>query len=256
MIGFLQGCLLRIVAEESNHSRHAAVAAHEVRRRHLSASVPGKPTTSKPYAEVNDPLPPPMFDDNWANKTEHCIFGDDFKAITTASKVKLARVALNLLSANTLEMQDWAWVNEGRPTTAAKWGFVSMTPGSVLNITVWLLLHGVHISERTTCGVDMATAVQVPVQAHERSTAQSVVLGVGLLDSYEHMGTAVVQCQAGCTCSTATFNTANPDRVSMIYWKPVSVVMHQTSSFCHLQVTNSMDTESGEHKLKVRKDLL
>lgn len=40
---------------------------------------------------------------------------------------------------------------------------------------------------------------------------ESVVVGVSLLTSYEHMGMLNVACKEGCTCNGTSFDTCNPN---------------------------------------------
>ena len=46
-------------------------------------------------------------------------------------------------------------------------------------------------------------------------TQRQLVVGLGLLMSYEHMGYALVACLEGCTCPPKEFNLLHTFRISM-----------------------------------------
>lgn len=50
----------------------------------------------------------------------------------------------------------------------------------------------------------------------------SMVVGVSLLTSYEHMGTLEVACYKGCTCNSSVFDACNPNMA----WSEVRWAFH------------------------------
>ena len=57
--------------------------------------------------------------------------------------------------------------------------------------------------------------VQVPLEGMDFGAQRQLVIGLGLLMSYEHMGYALVACLEGCTCPPKEFNLLHTFRISM-----------------------------------------
>ena len=108
---------------------------------------------------------------------------------------------------------------------ANKPGWISHTPGSVL-----LLNPKVYFPHRG-----------------ERSEA---IVSVSFLTSYEHMGTAVLDCSVGCTCSPLSINAHNPEiRVSVQH--SVDIPVQLRGRLCCIAITVCNETTSMEHKFKL-----
>lgn len=71
-------------------------------------------------------------------------------------------------------------MNEGKPGGSPKWGFVSTLPGSRLEVD--MPLQGLVMRKN------------------------NFVVGLGFLMSYVHMGMAIAECVAGCTCQPHEFS--------------------------------------------------
>lgn len=134
-----------------------------------------------------------------------CIVGEDFPAVVVQSK-------------------DWQWVNEG---TAAKpkWGFVSWKVGASLVVKVDTRAAlvtdltprnsssvSISRSSRSVAGPSKAGgAVQQlstgTSQSSEATTAagaspHDMIIWVGYLRSWRHMGSATISCIQGCDCTS------------------------------------------------------
>ena len=75
-----------------------------------------------------------------------------------------------------------------------------------------------------------------------------VLLALGYLTSYEHMGAFSVACVSGCACTGLRNVSATLDWHASIY-KFVYFAASQ-SAHCRLNITSLRNTLSGEHKVK------
>ena len=75
-----------------------------------------------------------------------------------------------------------------------------------------------------------------------------ILLALGYLTSYEHMGAFSVACVSGCTCEGLRNVSASLDWRASIY-KFIYFSASQ-SAHCRLKITSLRDTTSGEHKVK------
>ena len=55
-----------------------------------------------------------------------------------------------------------------------------------------------------------------------KNLEDSMVVGVSLLTSYEHMGTLEMACYKGCTCNSSIYDTCNPNMA----WSEVRWAFH------------------------------
>lgn len=74
-------------------------------------------------------------------------------------------------------------------------------------------------------------------------------MGLGMLLSYEQTGFANVSCIEGCTCRTVRLDLRHENRVSMTFWKSLSVT--PAGSSCLLEIVNT-STDQARLKVKVR----
>ena len=68
LIGYLQDIALHVLAHAGGSSGKDASSPHE-------------------RSEVQEALPPPMFENNWETHASHCRMDDDFKALVSDAKV-------------------------------------------------------------------------------------------------------------------------------------------------------------------------
>ena len=69
-----------------------------------------------------------------------------------------------------------------------------------------------------------------------KNLEDSMVVGVSLLTSYEHMGTLEMACYKGCTCNSSIFDTCNPNMAwSEVRWAfhPVKVSYASSEGFSY-----------------------
>ena len=76
----------------------------------------------------------------------------------------------------------------------------------------------------------------------------NVVMGVGYLQSYEHMGMFKVDCVSGCKCEGMPGRNANFGAQLSIYQTAYFGVSQ--SPECQIRITSLSNTTSGEHKIK------
>ncbi|CAL8471753.1 g11295 [Coccomyxa elongata] len=106
--------------------------------------------------------------------------------------------------------QGWEWVDEGK-LGHHKLGWRSVTPGSKL----------------ITKPMDTTSTVQ--------NSSEPVLLILGILKSYEHMGQAVLACESGCTCKPLKFDGHHTIKES--------VTKQARGSFSPLPFLSSQDKE-------------
>ena len=78
--------------------------------------------------------------------------------------------------------------------------------------------------------------------------AGEVLLGLGMLESYEHMGYYSVECVSGCTCAGIPQQSATHSKHTSDY-RFVYFTASQHPA-CRFRVTSLLLTDSGEHKVK------
>ena len=89
---------------------------------------------------------------------------------------------------------------------------------------------------------------QVPLEeVGDRSS--EVLVAVGFLHSYEHMGVARMQCASNCSCEPVNVDGQMPQRFSLPYWRAVTVSSDGLGP-CVLVITVLKSTHSSEHKVK------
>ncbi len=76
----------------------------------------------------------------------------------------------------------------------------------------------------------------------------NVVMGVGYLQSYAHMGMFKVDCVSGCKCEGMPGRNANFGAQLSIYQTAYFGVSQ--SPECQIRITSLSNTTSGEHKIK------
>lgn len=119
-------------------------------------------------------------------------------------------------------LKGFKWVDEGKRTP--KWGFVGKTPGDTLEI-------------------------DVPVQGRK----QQLIIGIGFLMSYQHMGQAQLECVAGCSCRRREYSYHHPYGISITGWRIVEAQRDESADVCTVRVSILERTASDppEHKVKV-----
>ena len=78
--------------------------------------------------------------------------------------------------------------------------------------------------------------------------AGNVVMGVGYLQSYQHMGMFKVECASGCKCEGMLGRNANWGSGLSIYQTAYFGVSQ--SPECQIRIISLPNTTSGEHKIK------
>ncbi|KAK9826476.1 hypothetical protein WJX81_003204 [Elliptochloris bilobata] len=116
------------------------------------------------------------------------------------------------------------WVDDLTHYGAHRWGWASTQPGETLEIKM---------------------DTRNPMLA---SPSMRVVLGVGVLMSYEGMGTGLLECVRGCHCAVTHLDCHWDKPMSIKEWWHMKVTQ---SSECVLRLTNAQATSSGGHKLKL-----
>ena len=76
-----------------------------------------------------------------------------------------------------------------------------------------------------------------------------ILLALGYLVSYEHMGMFSIECLHGCKCEGVHNQTATHASHSSVY-KFIYFAASQHSE-CRLKISSLRETGSGEHKIKV-----
>ena len=71
------------------------------------------------------------------------------------------------------------------------------------------------LTKNIMCVTCPTLQVQVPLEGMDFGAQRQLVIGLGLLMSYEHMGYALVACLEGCTCPPKEFNLLHTFRISM-----------------------------------------
>lgn len=119
-------------------------------------------------------------------------------------------------------MQGFDWIDEGK--RSPKWGYVGKTPGDRLEI-------------------------DVPVKDRK----QNLTIGIGFLMSYEHMGQALLECVAGCSCPRREYSFTHPYWISITGWRILEVQRDGNADVCTVRVSIIERTSSDppEHKVKV-----
>ena len=104
-----------------------------------------------------------------------------------------------------LPQGDWKWVDEAKEgAQQAKWGMVSSQAGDEL------LLRIDHSSSS---------------RLQPREANSSVVVGLGLLKSYQDVGAASVGCSGSCSCLPSRFELLHNQKVTTL--KPSSSIAHE-----------------------------
>lgn len=122
------------------------------------------------------------------------------------------------------EHSGFEWVNEDPKHTRPKWGWVAKAVGSRLGITI-----------NTTA-------------AGQKDKQGDIQIELLYLQSYEHMGTASINCTSGCTCQGATLDGHTTHKSSQLHVIDFRV---SQADACVITVTVLNGTSSGEHKVKV-----
>ena len=94
----------------------------------------------------------------------------------------------------------------------------------------------------------MKCLAQVNTTSEHKNFQGDVLLALGYLVSYEHMGFFSVECLSGCACEGIPNHSATHQSHSSIF-KFVYFAATQ-NSHCRLRITSLNQTESGEHKVK------
>ncbi|KAF6266240.1 hypothetical protein COO60DRAFT_1632898 [Scenedesmus sp. NREL 46B-D3] len=157
---------------------------------------------------LQERLPPPMHAGNWEAKNLMCTYGEAFKPLVDTSA-----------------SSGWLFINEGK-RGAAKWGYISSTPGS------------------RGGGTAAAAAEQDDGAGDEKMNVM-----LAYLKSYEGMGMAKFECTAGCSCEPKP-------QVDALHALPQSTIylvrlLVSQAARCEISVTLLQDSSSGQHKFKV-----
>ena len=117
-------------------------------------------------------------------------------------------------------------------------------PRSGTNLSGGAQLRWVRAAGERRWAAQVDTTSSSP--AHGRG--EEALLALGMLESYEHMGSFSIECVAGCTCEgVAQQSATHASRTSTYRFVYLGVSQHPA---CRLRVTSLPQTESGEHKVK------
>lgn len=146
-------------------------------------------------AVVSEALPPPIFEGNFAPRSETCLLGDSLK-----------NAALS-------ERPGFNWTNEQRdPKKPPKWGWTGFGGGAELKLNI---------------STNIGHSIQSPNQPMDaqKKPPDLVSLSIGFLTSYDPiMAEFEVTCVAGCICDRNVLNGLDGSRqVSQLSMKKIMV---------------------------------
>ncbi|BDA48467.1 hypothetical protein COCOBI_12-1460 [Coccomyxa sp. Obi] len=117
---------------------------------------------------------------------------------------------------------EWKWVNEAKEgAQQVKWGMVSSQPGDEL----LLRISRSRKHSRASVGLGQALLSGQSGESSSLELNSSVVVGLGLLKSYQDVGAAAVGCSGGCDCKPQRFELLHRQQVSQVYWFYIFVEM-------------------------------
>ena len=194
-------------------------------------------------------------------------------------------------------VQDWMWVDEGSEGRH-KWGFVTTVVGAELTlkaISSCCCLLACSTFERWVLPVFLlsldcvwACGLQQINSNTSKDLANAVMVGIGILRSYDRMGIARLECISGCHCKPKLLDGHHKQHTSQIEWlyhggtHPCSFMDHciaknlvllcrrrspcateaslliavSQSNACMVRIVNTKETRSREHKFKVTSFLI
>lgn len=153
--------------------------------------------------------------------TPHPIFKDNFHTRT------LMCVTSNEVNKYVVDAEGWKYGYESGHGQWAfnKWGYITTTVGSKMLM---------QVSTKPSKGDTFASNL--------------TAVYVGYLKSYQHMGTARVECVSGCECEGRVVNAHHSVSASQTFLVRLLATQHDK---CLVQVTVLPETSSSEHKFKV-----
>ncbi|DBA66272.1 TPA: hypothetical protein ACH3X2_002527 [Trebouxia sp. C0005] len=122
------------------------------------------------------------------------------------------------------QTQGWEWVDEGKPGQPSKWGWRTLEP-----------LQSIVIETPSTMS---------SLAGYQGDT----LLGIGYLESFNHMGQFSVECISGCQCEGLQSRDTNWGVSTSVYLTAYLVVSQ--SPHCQLKITSLQNTSSDGHKIK------
>lgn len=144
---------------------------------------------------------------------------------------------------------DWTFVDEGKPGRP-KMGYRTLVANTSIVMEV-LHLHqrsSIHSCLSLSLASQKLTLMQVDTTSQDTTSTGDVLLALGLLKSYAHMGSLSITCVSGCTCKgipqQSLTHGSHTSEYRFTYF-PVS--QHKV---CRVRVTSLPETQSGEHKVK------
>ncbi|GLC42226.1 hypothetical protein PLESTB_000644700 [Pleodorina starrii] len=190
----------------------ADLAVHLIQE--VATGLQTTPTSQEELEWYSLPLPEPIDGGNFEPSVATCLVGKPFADMAVTN-------------------QGWKWVNEGT-AVKQKWGYVAMTPGSLLV----LRLGTPNSGDAASLAADKLPNSTFPLILH-------------YLASYAPMGQASVACLGGCECSTSTTNPYMTVKISVTKMLGLTVHWAKRDEPCDLQVTVLNETRSKGHKFKV-----
>ncbi|BDA47126.1 hypothetical protein COCOBI_09-5810 [Coccomyxa sp. Obi] len=170
---------------------------------------------SGPPTGPRSPLPAPLIPNNYEHG-QQCAINEALITLVESSQgwewVDQGKSGCGVL-------HGWEWVDEGK-LGHHKRGWRSVTPGSKL----------------ITKPMDTTSKVQ--------PSKEPVLLILGILKSYQHMGQAVLACESGCTCKPLEFNAHHTNKESVYH-------LVSQSPACVVSITVLQATSSSEHKIRI-----
>jgi len=174
----------------------------------------------------HEPLPPPLFKNNFAPTTRCCAYQDDLQPYVVSST-------------------GWSWVNEGTEEKPKK-GYVTHAPGAVIKLKVPL----VRDFEPIFAGVNgMGAEV---VEARKAGRSYPTTAFVAYLKSWNAMGRAALVCEGGCACTPAAVDAGKDHRQqSQTYLARLDITPQDPPGECYVNVRVLEGTSTNGTKFKV-----
>ncbi|GIL89358.1 hypothetical protein Vretifemale_17181 [Volvox reticuliferus] len=170
------------------------------------------PISEREVLQRDEPLPPPMYEGNFPPPTPSCLKGPNLRDLMVSA-------------------EGWTWANEGS-TTRPRWGFVATAPGS--DLLLRLDTRNPHAGEG---GVKVVWTV--PVLLH-------------YLKSYNTaMGSVLLRCEGGCSCTKHTLDGWHEEMVSQTSMALIHTSRMNNATTCDLGISVLEETRTEGHKFKI-----
>uniref|UniRef100_A0A383WNE5 SGNH hydrolase-type esterase domain-containing protein n=1 Tax=Tetradesmus obliquus TaxID=3088 RepID=A0A383WNE5_TETOB len=226
------------------HRYMADIAVHLLQQTYIDsvlASLDEQTLQQHPLAKVA----PPMLPGNYESSNLACIIGEDLRAAVVQ------------------QQGSWSWVNEGTPARP-KWGFVSWQVGAALLLKFDTRASPAqqpvssssssrgpseedHASAQRTATTRTATTTSSS-SSSSSSTTPDMIIWLGYVKSWRHMGSATLSCISGCTCQPAVVDGLHGEGNTQQHMAKLFATQAEE---CIVEVKINPWTRSKDHKFKV-----